>query len=345
VTSQNATSVGPVYFQSLEQELRPVVQYLSGHLLNAGCGSRNINSYLLANAATKITSYDIASVDPEVIVGPLEAMPFEDGTFDSVLCNAVLEHVADAEDSIRELARVVRPDGHVVVAVPFLQPFHACPTDFRRYTADGLAALGRRAGLKIVCILPVHSITQTLGWILWECAQEKGGRLRRSLVWVFAYLITHLWNRTDPAVVKNANTFQAVFRRPPQGTKVLASAWREREVPTSCANVATMLIPDELRLLNYLADKYYTGEGAIVDAGCFLGGSTVALADGLRRNLRRRGCDEEKLIHSYDRFEIEAWTLGTFFPESAQAGESFRPLFDRNTAPYACLVEVHAGDV
>jgi len=117
VTPQTATRVGPVYFQPLEQELSSVAQYLSGHLLNAGCGSRNINNYLLANAATKITSYDIASDDPDVIVGPLEAMPFEDGTFDSVLCNAVLEHVVDAEEAIRELARVVKPNGHIVVAV------------------------------------------------------------------------------------------------------------------------------------------------------------------------------------------------------------------------------------
>jgi hypothetical protein len=272
-------------------------------------------------------------------------MPFEDATFDSVLCNAVLEHVSNAEDSMRELARVVRPNGHVVVAVPFLQPFHACPTDFRRYTSDGLVELGRRAGLDVVCVLPVHSIAQTLGWILWEYAQEKGGRIRRSVAWAVAYAATRLWNSTDTTLVRNANTFQAVFRRPPQGRIELASAWRARDVPTACANVATMLMPDELRLLHYLADERYTGEGAIVDAGCFLGGSTLALADGLRRNLRRRGCDEEKLIHSYDRFEIEGWTIGSYFSESAQAGESFRPLFERNIAPYSNLVEVHAGDV
>jgi SAM-dependent methyltransferase len=345
VTAKNATRVGPVYFQPLEQELHPVARYLSGHLLNAGCGNRNVSSYLLANAVTKITDYDIASQDPEVVVGPLESMPFEDATFDSVLCNAVLEHVSDAEESIRELARVVRPNGHIVVAVPFLQPFHACPTDFRRYTSDGLADLGRGAGLDVVCVLPVHSIAQTLGWIIWEYAQEKGGRFRRLAAWSIAFIATRLWNRTDPTVVRNANTFQAVFRRPPQDEKESATAWRERAVPAACANVPTMLVPDELRLLHYLADERYTGEGAIVDAGCFLGGSTLALADGLRRNLRKRGCDEEKLIHSYDRFEIEGWTLGSYFPESAQAGESFRPLYDHNIAPYANLVEVHAGDV
>jgi hypothetical protein len=337
-----ATRVGPVYFQPLEQELGPVVQYLSGHLLNAGAGSRDVSSYLLANGVTKITNYDIASPNPGDIVGPLESMPFEDGTFDSVLCNAVLEHVTDAEESIRELARVVKPHGHVVVAVPFLQPFHACPADFRRYTADGLAALGVRAGLDAICVLPVHSITQTLGWILWEYAQEKGGRCRRWAAWMMAYLATRLWNRTDQTVVKNANTFQAVFRRPP---RVAPSLWRSREVPWSCDDVPTMLIPDELRLLHYLSDECYTGEGAIVDAGCFLGGSTVALADGLRRNFQRRRRVEEKLIHTFDRFEVEEYTIDQFFSGSAQAGESFRPLFDRNIAPYATLVEVHAGDV
>jgi SAM-dependent methyltransferase len=345
VTSLKATRVGPVHFQPLEQELRPVAQYLSGHLLNAGAGSRNVNSFLLANGVKKITNYDIASEDPAVVIGPLESMPFEDGRFDSVLCNAVLEHVFDAEESIRELARVVRPNGHVVVAVPFLQPFHACPTDFRRYTADGLKALGSQAGLEVVCVLPVHSIAQTLGWILWEYAQEKGGRIRRSLAWVIAFVATRLWNDTDPAVVRNANTFQAVFRRPPEHPVELENAWRQREVPAACADVQTMLIPDELRLLNYLADEYYTGEGAIVDAGCFLGGSTLALADGLRQNLRRRVCNEEKLIHSYDRFEIEGWTIGSYFPGTARAGESFRHLFDHNIASHAGLVEVHPGDV
>jgi SAM-dependent methyltransferase len=340
-----ATRVGPVYFQPLEQELRPVAQYLSGHLLNAGCGNRDVSAYLLANAVTKITNYDIDSRDPDVVVGPLESMPFEDGTFDSVLCNAVLEHVANAEESIRELARVVRPDGHLVIAVPFLQPFHACPADFRRYTADGLADLGDRAGLDVVCVLPVHSIAQTLGWIIWEYAQEKGGRLRRFAAWAIAFVATRLWNRTDPALIRNANTFQAVFRRPAQGRRLSSAAWRRRQVPRSCASVPTMLVPDEVRLLHHLAEEYYTGEGAIVDAGCFLGGSTVALADGLRRNLRRRRCAEEKLIHSYDRFEIEEWTLESYFSENAKAGDSFRPLFDRHVAPYADLVAVHAGDV
>ncbi len=338
--------VGPVHFQALEQELEPVAHYLSGHVLNAGCGSRDIRPYLRGKGATDLTRYDIASDDPDVHIGPLESMRFGDASFDSVLCNAVLEHVQNAERAIRELARVVRKGGHVVVAVPFLQPYHACPGDYRRYTADGLAELGRSAGLEVVEILPVHSIAQTFGWILWEYAQEKGGWWRRHVAWAVAFLATRLWNRTDRRLVKNANTFQAVFRRPDSNEQaVIGTDWRQHPVPAACADVPTMLVPDELRLLHHLAEDCYGGIGVIVDGGSFLGGSTIALADGLRRNPRRRRLGEEKVIHSFDRFEVEEWTRGVFFPEATPAGSSFREQFDRNIAPYADLIEVHGGNV
>lgn len=208
--------VGPVHFQSLESELEPVVGFLGGHLLDAGCGTRDIGAFLRAKGVTAVTRYDVASVEPDVVLGPLESMPFADASFDAVLCNAVLEHVADAEKATAELARVVRPGGHVVVAVPFLQPYHPCPGDYQRYTADGLAELGRRAGLAVVTVLPVHSGAQTLAWILWEQARERGGRLRLAAAWGVAYAVTRWRVRTDIRLRRNANTFQAVFRRPIQ---------------------------------------------------------------------------------------------------------------------------------
>jgi SAM-dependent methyltransferase len=343
--SSGLVRIGPVHFQSLEHELEPVARYLDGHLLDAGCGSRDIRDYLEGNGVTRLTRYDLEATDPDVVVGPLERMPFETDSFDAALCNAVLEHVADVERSIRELARVVRPGGHVVVAVPFLQPFHANPGDYRRYTADGLAELGRAAGLEVVDVLPVHTFAQTLGWLLWEHAAEKGGRWRKALAYAVAYPATRLWHRTDPTLRRNANTFQAVYRVPPEGAPDVLGNWRDEPAVVATAGVPTMLVPDELRLLHHLTDRWWTGAGAIVDAGCFLGGSTIALAEGLRRNLARHGLPERPLIHTYDRFQVEDWTRGVYFPEETPAGASFRDRFDRNVSPYASLVEVHAGDV
>lgn len=335
--------IGPVHFQTLEQELEPVSAFLTGHFLNAGCGTRDLSAFLQRCGVTATTRYDKHSDDPQVVLGPLEAMPFPDGAFDSVLCNAVLEHVADPEAAMEELARVTKPGGHIVVAVPFLQPFHACPGDYQRYTGDGLAELGRRARLDVVVMLPVHSIGQTVGWILWEYATEKGGKLRRRFIWLLVYLLTRFNYRTDTTLVRNANTLQAVFRKSPDLPDA-EKGWRSQSVPAASAQVPTMLVPDELRLLHYFAEVLYTGEGAIIDAGSFLGGSTVALADGLRNNLRRRGARMEKLIHAFDKFEVEEWTRGVFFPTETPAGESFRTRFDANIARYARLIEVHEGD-
>jgi hypothetical protein len=127
--------------------------------------------------------------------------------------------------------------------------------------------------------------------------------------------------------------------------RVEEGEWRQRALPDACAGVPTMLIPDELRLLEYLTEDCYRGEGAIVDAGCFLGGSTLALASGLRKNLARRHRRETRRIHSFDLFLVEDWTRGIYFPPEVAAGTSTRQIFDRTIAPYAGLVEVHEGDI
>jgi SAM-dependent methyltransferase len=206
------TRSGPVHFQPLEKELAPAARYFCGRLLNAGCGDRDISPWLASLGIADVANYDIASSLPGAVIGPLEAMPFADASFDTILCNAVLEHVEKVDEVVAELARVLRPGGHAVIAVPFLQPYHECPSDFRRYTRDGLVALGEKAGLSAVAVNPVHSAAQTIGWILWEIAREKG-RLMRALVWPLVFAWTRLSLGTDARIVRNANTYQIVFRR------------------------------------------------------------------------------------------------------------------------------------
>jgi ubiquinone/menaquinone biosynthesis C-methylase UbiE len=49
-------------------------------------------------------------------------LPFEDGTFDGAYLCVVLGEIPDQEAALRELARVVRPDGHLVVGETLLDP-------------------------------------------------------------------------------------------------------------------------------------------------------------------------------------------------------------------------------
>ena len=50
--------------------------------------------------------------------GSADALPFEDGSFDTVLCTQVIEHVRTPNAVIAECARVLRPGGVLIVTAP-----------------------------------------------------------------------------------------------------------------------------------------------------------------------------------------------------------------------------------
>lgn len=77
------------------------------------------------------------------VVCDLEALPFEDQSVDRLLSIAVLEHVAEPHRHIAEFHRVLKPGGTLLVYIPFLQPFHASPHDYQRYTDVGMRRLFR----------------------------------------------------------------------------------------------------------------------------------------------------------------------------------------------------------
>lgn len=87
-----------------------------------------------------VVNLDLRSFPGVDVRGNAEALPFCDGMFAGALLRGVLEHVRLAELVRDETKRVLRPGGFIYVEVPFLQPFHASPEDYRRFTLPGLQA-------------------------------------------------------------------------------------------------------------------------------------------------------------------------------------------------------------
>lgn len=57
-----------------------------------------------------------------MVATDLTAMGFADDSFDVILCSHVLEHVPDDRAAMRELRRILRPDGQAILAVPYWRP-------------------------------------------------------------------------------------------------------------------------------------------------------------------------------------------------------------------------------
>jgi hypothetical protein len=119
--------------------------------------------------------------------------------------------------------------------------------------------------------------------------------------------------------------------------------WRDVTLPRDAVGIPTMLSKSERRLLYSLARDYGGRDGAIVDAGCFLGGSTAALLAGVRD----RAEPPAMPVESYDLFRIEEFTIPKFFADdrSARVGESFRARYDRHLARFDVPHVVHEGDI
>jgi len=116
-------------------EVEHVVRYrwaaqvaASRSVLDAGCGTGYGSAILAAAGASEVIGIDIAAevvtrtADKDEAVslraGDVRALDFEDGRFDLVVCFEVIEHLDDPMAALDELARVLAPDGLLLLSSP-----------------------------------------------------------------------------------------------------------------------------------------------------------------------------------------------------------------------------------
>jgi SAM-dependent methyltransferase len=140
--------------RGLWQELRVLFKDLTGEVLDVGCGRKPYRAHL---PATRYVGLDIDSAATRAlgmadVVYDGKTLPFPGASFDGVLCSQVFEHVFTPEEFLREICRVLRPGGRLLLTVPFVWDEHEQPQDFGRYTSFGVRALLERNGFEIVAL-------------------------------------------------------------------------------------------------------------------------------------------------------------------------------------------------
>jgi SAM-dependent methyltransferase len=101
-------------------------------IANVGAGARRYGANVINIEVEPLPGVDL--------VGVAEKLPLADASCDGVVLQAVLEHVRYADLTLRELHRVLKPNGSLLIEVPFMQGYHPSPGDYRRYTEQGLRA-------------------------------------------------------------------------------------------------------------------------------------------------------------------------------------------------------------
>jgi len=143
-----------IYGHVLQSHLSPTTRWL-----DAGCGHRLLPQGLdkLVNGLVAIPRF-IVGTDVSILAlrgnrwahslvgAKLEALPFEDESFDLVTCNMVVEHLQDPAGSFLEFVRVLRPNGRLIVHTPNLLNYAVC------------------AGHVLKLLLPRRAFLRILGW-------------------------------------------------------------------------------------------------------------------------------------------------------------------------------------
>lgn len=164
----------------VEQELRRIGEH-GGVAVDVGCGTGEMVRSLsglgfhsvvgtdLSEYALQLASRDSAG-SSRYAVTPAERLPFSDGSVTCVTSLDVVEHLVDDHAAVREFARVLRPGGVMVLAVPAYRWAWSEHDDAlghkRRYRAGALVQLATAGGFRVRRCTYYHSWLVPLAYLL-----------------------------------------------------------------------------------------------------------------------------------------------------------------------------------
>jgi SAM-dependent methyltransferase len=129
-----------------------------GRLLDVGCGDKPYEQIFRPYVSDYVgiehegvfpsTHASAAAGRPDLYYDG-NRLPFPDKSFDTVLSVQVLEHTPKPQSLLNEIARVLRPEGLLILSAPFSARLHEEPYDYFRYTPHGLRSMCEEARLEV----------------------------------------------------------------------------------------------------------------------------------------------------------------------------------------------------
>ena len=180
-------------------------------LLDVGCGQKPYEPIFAPHVSAYIGVDPVENPYAE-LRGSVEALPVEDGSFDVVLCNQVLEHADDPALAVRELYRAVAPGGRLLLTTHGTYVYHPSPVDYWRWTHAGLEKVLRDNGeWASVSVVPASGTTACIAML---CNVYLDLAARRAHLGALAKPIVAALNTAAEEIDKRS----ATLREPGPGT-------------------------------------------------------------------------------------------------------------------------------
>lgn len=146
--------ITPFYLarKGLYESVLALAGHIVGRVLDVGCGRKPYEQLFDSQEYIGLeydTPENRASKNADFFYDG-NVFPFPDESFDSAVCNQVLEHVFTPDLFLSEIKRILKEGGALLLTVPFVWDEHEQPYDYARYSSFGLKSLLERNGFEVL---------------------------------------------------------------------------------------------------------------------------------------------------------------------------------------------------
>ncbi|MDR6843315.1 class I SAM-dependent methyltransferase [Pseudoxanthomonas sacheonensis] len=142
-------------------------KHTGGRLLDLGCGKvpfyEAYRAHVTDNVCVDWPGSPHSSLHIDTFCDLSQPLPFDDAQFDTILSSDVIEHLPDPVLAFREMGRLLKPNGKLILNTPFLYMLHEVPNDYYRHTRYSLQRLAALANMEVLELEEIGGFGEVFG--------------------------------------------------------------------------------------------------------------------------------------------------------------------------------------
>lgn len=130
-----------------------LIFFIRGRLLDVGCGIGDMLKTYKNSVGVDINPETVShctKIGCTALVMEENILPFVDSTFDTILLDNVIEHIEDPIPLMKEVARVLKSSGSIIIGVPGKKGFDFDPDHKKFYDDLEIDELAKKLNFKII---------------------------------------------------------------------------------------------------------------------------------------------------------------------------------------------------